>query len=103
MLRVLSLAFLLSALQLSQAIDVYISPHNSLLRSTLSPQDASSALSRHLGVEVFEPLRDATRGGYNDESFVGKGSYNGLLMTMDEVDVKGSFIIVYETSTSSYP
>ncbi|KAF8070447.1 hypothetical protein FPV67DRAFT_1607025 [Lyophyllum atratum] len=87
-MRGLSLGILLSALPLSRAIDVYLSPPPPLLRSSLSPQHASAALSRHLGLDVFEPLRDASSPQYNDESFVGKGSTNALLLTIDEEDAK---------------
>ncbi|RDB25224.1 hypothetical protein Hypma_007924 [Hypsizygus marmoreus] len=88
MLPALAFGLLLSILQFSQAINVYLNPHSSFLRSSLSPNDASSTLSRHLGLELFEPLRDASNAEYNVESFVGQGPSNALLLTMDEADAK---------------
>lgn len=82
---ILSAGLFFSGLQLSRAVEVYLNPHQTFLRSTLEPEDASSALSRHLGVEIFEPFRDATL----EEPFVGEGSYSALLLTMDELDAKG--------------
>ncbi|KAG6911165.1 hypothetical protein DXG01_003905 [Tephrocybe rancida] len=89
-MRVLLSAFavLLSTLQLSRAIDVYLTPNPPSLPSSLSPTLASAALSRHLGLEVFEPLRDTSNPHYNEEAFVGKGPQNALLLTLDEVDAE---------------
>lgn len=56
----------------------------------MSPEDASAALSRHLGVEVFEPLRDASDLAHSDDYFVGQGGKNALVLTMDESDVDGA-------------
>lgn len=88
MLGARSLAFFLSSLQLSQAINVYLNPQSDFLESKLSPEDASSVLSRHLGVEVFEPFRDAFSMDYTGEAFVGQGPVNGLLLTMEDIDAK---------------
>jgi len=91
MLPPFSLCLLFSSvLQATQAVDVYLSPAPSHLRSTLSPEDASAALSRHLGVEVFEPLRDASDLAHSDDYFVGQGGKNALVLTMDESDVDGA-------------
>lgn len=88
MLGLRSFAFLLSGLQLSRAINVYLNPHNDFLESELSPEDASSALSRHLGVEAFEPFREASSMDYTMEAFMGQGPVNGLLLTMEEIDAE---------------
>jgi len=88
MLGALSLTLLLSGLQLTQAINVYLNPPQTYLGSTLSPKDASFALSRHLGLEFFE-FQDASGAGYGEESFVGQGLSNALLLTMDDEDAKG--------------
>ncbi|KAG6873451.1 hypothetical protein C0995_015540 [Termitomyces sp. Mi166 len=77
---------LLSVLQLACAINVYLSPRPAFVRSSLSPQLASSTLSRHLGVDVFEPLRDASHSPYNEDPFIATGSRSALLLTLDEVD-----------------
>ncbi|GLB37403.1 putative protein with domain of unknown function (DUF3844) [Lyophyllum shimeji] len=87
-MRALSLPVLVSALQLSSAVDVYLNPPPAFLRSSLSPEHASSALSCHLGLEAFEPLRDASSPQYIEEPFVGMGPTNALLITVDEQDVK---------------
>jgi hypothetical protein len=91
MLAAFSLSLLLSSIQLSQAINVYLNPQSSFLRSSLSPADATSELSRHLGLESFEPFRDASREGYAEESFVGRGQSNALLLTIDEEDAEGVY------------
>lgn len=84
----LGLLLLLSA-SLSQAANVYLSPPPSeSVRSSLSLADASAALSRHLGLEQFEPLLDASNLGH-EEWFVGQGSKNALLITLEESDVQG--------------
>lgn len=88
MLAQLSLGLLLSA-TLSQAVDVYLSPSSNLFSSSLSPADASAALSRHLGLEQFESLLDASNLGH-EERFVGQGSKNALFITLEESDVQGS-------------
>ncbi|KAJ7502379.1 hypothetical protein B0H11DRAFT_1712528 [Mycena galericulata] len=58
------------------------------LRPTLAPEDASAALSRHLGLEIFETLRDSSTLDYGEETFVGQGPSNVLLLTLDDADVK---------------
>lgn len=78
-----------AALQLVQAIDVYLSPPSSLLRPTLSAEQASAALSRHLGLEAFEPFRDASDWIHHEESFVGQGTKNALILTVDQNDLSG--------------
>ena len=88
MLAPLSLGLLLSA-SLSQAVDVYLSPSSNFFSSSLSPADASAALSRHLGLEQFESLQDASNLGH-EEWFVGQGAKNALLITVEESDVQGS-------------
>ncbi|KAG5342655.1 hypothetical protein C0989_010623 [Termitomyces sp. Mn162] len=79
-------ALLLSALELACAINVYLSPHHTFIRSSLSPELASNVLSRHLGVDRFEPFRDASHFPSNEGLFVGTGSQNALLLTLDEID-----------------
>ena len=96
MLAPLSLVLLLSA-SLSQAIDIYLSPSSNFVRSSLSPADASAALSRHLGLEQFEPLLDASNLGH-EEWFVGQGPKNVLLITLEEGDLQGPlYFEIYST------
>ncbi|KAF8893507.1 hypothetical protein BD779DRAFT_1669789 [Infundibulicybe gibba] len=82
----ISLWLLLSGFHLSQAIQVYLSPQRVFPRPSLPPDDATSAISRHLGLEIFEPFTDATNLPAAEEIFVGKGSTNAMLLTMDEQD-----------------
>jgi len=63
-----------------QAVSVYLSPPRTYLKSTLSPEDASAALSQHLGLEAFEPLRAFV---YQEE-FVGQGEKNAVVVTVEE-------------------
>lgn len=72
------LLVLLSALQHACAINVY-----------LSPQLPGNSLSRHLGVDLYEPLRDVSYLPSNEQLFVGTGSRNVLLLTLDEADATG--------------
>ncbi|TFK44306.1 hypothetical protein BDQ12DRAFT_717466 [Crucibulum laeve] len=88
MLARLSLYLLLSGIHISWAIDVYTYPPTSSLHKTLSPEEATAALSRHLGLEAFEPLRDASKASYNEELFVGEGASDTLLLTVEEEDAK---------------
>lgn len=81
--------FLFSLLHVSQAVQIYLNPSKDVHRSTLSLQDASSVLSHHLGLEIFEPLRDASILDYSDPYFVGKGSKSALLLAIEEADVAG--------------
>jgi hypothetical protein len=90
MLGALTLALLLSS---TQAINVYLSPYSPFLRSALSPADASAELSRHLGLEAFEPFRDSSREEFTEEPFVGRGQSNALLLTIDEEDVQGVYSV----------
>ncbi|KAJ3760764.1 hypothetical protein EV360DRAFT_39113 [Lentinula raphanica] len=57
----LRLGTLFSIFRLSLTVNVYLNPSTSLLRSQLSPEDASLALSQHLGLEQFEFLQDQSR------------------------------------------
>ncbi|CAA7261826.1 unnamed protein product [Cyclocybe aegerita] len=84
-----TLCVLLAAVvQAAETVNVYLSPAPYALHSLLSPEDASAALSRHLGLEVFEPLRDASHLGQEEDLFVGKGPKNVLLVTVEETDAK---------------
>lgn len=89
MLGLLSVYLLLSSIQPSQALNVYLYPQSSSLRPSLSPADATSELSRHLCLEYFEPLPDTSLEQYVDESFVGRGQSNALLLTMEAEDAEG--------------
>lgn len=90
MLASVSLCLLLSAtVHVSQAINVYLSPSASYQRTILSPDDASAALSRHLGMEMFETLRDTSGNSYQEETFVGQGETSALILILNQADAQG--------------
>lgn len=72
---------LLACISGIQAISVYLSPSRTYLKSTLSPEDASAALSHHLRLEAFEPLSTAF---VYEEEFVGQGEKNAVLVAVEE-------------------
>lgn len=76
---------------LSQAVRVYLNPVTTL-PSRVTASWANAVLSRHLGLEAaFEQPFDGQ--SYNElssqESFVGQGRIDALLLTVDENLVKG--------------
>lgn len=78
----------------SRAVDVYLSPAPFLRSSTLAPDHASLAISRHLGLESFEPLgagNEVFADLFAEKPFVGQGQKDGLILTIDEEDAKGTF------------
>ncbi|KAJ7782388.1 hypothetical protein DFH07DRAFT_790500 [Mycena maculata] len=81
-------AVVLCGLQAAQAVNVYLYPPQTSLRTNIAPEDASAALSRHLGLEMFEVLRDSSALDYSEEMFVGQGPSNVLLLTLDDTDAK---------------
>ncbi|KAJ7467130.1 hypothetical protein FB451DRAFT_1137775 [Mycena latifolia] len=81
-------AVVLCGLQAAQAVNVYLYPTQTLPQTFLRSEDASAALSRHLGLEIFETLRDSSVLDYSEESFVAQGPNNALLLTLDEADAK---------------
>ncbi|KIK69336.1 hypothetical protein GYMLUDRAFT_35408 [Collybiopsis luxurians FD-317 M1] len=107
-MKLLRLGFLLSTLHLSLAVNVYLNPVPSSLRTTLSPEDASSALSHHLGLEFFEFLQDSSSPAYvNGQSdFVAAGQKDALLVVMEQIDAKAilpsSLTPSFKLSTPSY-
>ncbi|KAJ3767569.1 hypothetical protein FB446DRAFT_321663 [Lentinula raphanica] len=92
MMNWLRLGTLFSIFRLSLTVNVYLNPSTSLLRSQLSPEDASLALSQHLGLEQFEFLQDQSRATYQDGSvnFVGAGQKNALIVTMEQLDAEAT-------------
>ena len=72
-------------------VNVYLSPPQSL-HSSLSTGQASFAISRHLGLEAFEPVDlegESFTGFFDEEQFVGKGASNAVLLSIDENVAKG--------------
>ncbi|KAJ7623534.1 hypothetical protein FB45DRAFT_925936 [Roridomyces roridus] len=83
-------AVVLCGLHAVQAVNVYLFPQStkSFLRPNLAPEDASAALSHHLGLELFDTLRDGSALNYAEQPFVGQGPNNALLLTLEEADAK---------------
>ena len=86
------LACLLLPAGLAQAVRVYLSPSPSL-PSELSPKQASFALSRHLDLESFESFDEDSIiwDAPLHQEFVGQGPKDGLLLTIGESHVHGTF------------
>jgi len=89
------LVCLLLPVGLTQAIRVYLSPPPSL-PPKLSVKRASFALSRHLDLESFEaPDEDSlVWDGPLHQEFVGQGPKDGLLLSIDESHVYGTFSLL---------
>lgn len=86
------LVCLLLPVGLVQSVRVYLSPPPPL-PSKLSTNQASFALSRHLDLESFETLDEdslVSEGPLHQE-FVGQGPKDGLLLSIDESHVYGTF------------
>ena len=83
---------LLLPVGLAQAVRVYLSPPPSL-PPKLSANQASFALSRHLDLESFETLGEDSLiwDGPLHQEFVGQGPKDGLLLSIDESYVYGTF------------
>jgi len=89
-MRLSSPVLLLLSASIAKGVEVYLSPHPSFLHSTLTPEHASAALSRHIGLEAFESVWDASELTHNEEVFVGQGPKSVVVMTMDEDDASGT-------------
>lgn len=76
----------LAALQLTQALTVYLHPERP--SAHLNVEAASATLSQHLGLEILEPFRDSQP---FHTPFVGQGSKSALVMAMHEIDAKGAY------------
>ena len=83
------LSYLLVVAAAAQASRVFLYPPLSL-PSSLSSLQASAVISRHLGLESFEPLPNDEQivSGVFSGPFVGQGSKNGLLLAINETDSK---------------
>jgi hypothetical protein len=55
----------------------------------VSPAEAGRVVSQHLGVEMFEPMVDASKGSWQSESFVGMGQKSSLLVSLEATDLQG--------------
>ncbi|KDQ55773.1 hypothetical protein JAAARDRAFT_208550 [Jaapia argillacea MUCL 33604] len=85
--------FLLLGIARAAAVQVYLSPSTAgLLPSTLPPEHATLALSRHLGLELFESIGDTGDGelalGEFFQPFVGQGPRDALLLSIEYADAK---------------
>ncbi|KAF9257958.1 hypothetical protein L218DRAFT_1080654 [Marasmius fiardii PR-910] len=87
-LRIVSLSLCLSLIQSIQAVEVYLWPSYSSLPPQLPPEDASSVLSHHLGLEIYESVRESFKGVYEQGNFVAQEQINALIVTVDETDAR---------------
>ncbi|KAF8635213.1 hypothetical protein AX17_003989 [Amanita inopinata Kibby_2008] len=87
MLRSWSFIVIFSVLHLSYAITVYLHPQTTSFSPELSPEKASFAISRHLDLELFEPLplQDSSQ-PYEDIIFLGQNAGSALVVTLDSLD-----------------
>jgi hypothetical protein len=83
---------LCGGLQAVQAVRVYMSPAQGFFQAPVSPEEASVALSRHLGLESFESFQEGSPGAYTEESFVGQDAKNSLIITVEETDAGGAHV-----------
>jgi hypothetical protein len=102
MLGPLSLCLILATIVNAQGVNVYLSPPRTHLKSAMSPEYASAALSRHLGLEVFEPFHDTSLLAFDDTHFVGQGERNSMVVTVEESYARSkSLVIVFTCLISS--
>lgn len=94
MIEPLSLCLILATVLNIQAVNVYFSPPHAHLESTVSPDYASAVLSRHLGLEVFEPFHDLAHLGFDDNHFIGQGERNAMVVTMEESYARSKFFSI---------
>lgn len=95
MLTPLAFCLILAAVVNIQAVNVYLSPPQPYLASAVSPEYASAALSRHLGLEVFEPFRDVSLLTFDDTHFIGQGEKNAVVVTVEETYARSkSFSVI---------
>jgi hypothetical protein len=86
MRRLLAAGLLLAGF--TQAIQVYLSPPPPLPPS-LTPEHGVLALSRHLGLEYLDSAAGYAEFYSEEESFVGQGPQNAILLTINEEDAQG--------------
>lgn len=87
--HILATLLLSASVQVAQAVNVYLYPSRDYVAGVNSLEDASAAVSRHLGLERFERLAAADNGLSVAEDFVGTGLNDGLLLTLNEQDAEG--------------
>jgi hypothetical protein len=91
-----SLVLIFGLIQLAHAVSVYLHPAPTVVPAHLSAARANLAIARHLNLERFERLGDDQESWddallANNEGFVGTGTRDGLLITINEEDAKGVF------------
>lgn len=83
------LSLLAASTTLVSAGNLYFVPPKSYATGLESLQDASAAISRHLGLEMFESVKDDSKALQVEEEFVGKSSGDYLLLTLSSRDAEG--------------
>ena len=85
------LSLLAASATLVGAGNLYIYPPKNYATGLESLQDASAAISRHLGLEMFESVDENSKALQVEDDFVGTSADNYLLLTMSERDAEGEF------------
>jgi hypothetical protein len=92
------LSLLAASATLVSAGNLYIYPPKNYATGLESLEDASAAISRHLGLEIFESVNEDSRALQVEEDFVGKSADSYLLLTMSESDAEGEFWVHSESN-----
>ncbi|TFK25213.1 hypothetical protein FA15DRAFT_680334 [Coprinopsis marcescibilis] len=101
MLPSLLFGLLLStSVQISQAVNVYLHPARPFASGLDTLDAASAAVSRHLGLEKFERLGALPNTLVVAEDFVGTGLNDGILLTINEDDVRAVLPSGFEESST---
>jgi hypothetical protein len=85
------LGLLAASIPFASAGNLYLYPPRSYVAAVNSLEDASAAISRHIGLDMFEHVNHETNALLVEEEFVGKGMDSSVLLTMNEADARGMF------------
>ncbi|KAJ3523885.1 hypothetical protein NMY22_g11239 [Coprinellus aureogranulatus] len=92
------LGLLAASSTLVSAGNLYLYPPRSYATGLHSLQDASAAISRHLGLEMFESVNEHSKALQVEEDFVGKPAESYLLLTMSVRDAEAhTYPSVFDT------
>ncbi|KAF5325720.1 hypothetical protein D9611_000406 [Ephemerocybe angulata] len=86
MVYTILLGLLAASTTLVNAGNLYLYPQKSYAAGVESLEDASAAISRHLGLDMFEPVSQYSKALLVEEDFVGTAADNYLLLTLNEED-----------------
>lgn len=84
------LSLLVASTSLVNAGNIYFYPsRTSAALAVDSLEDATAAISRHLGLDMFESVDHTSNALLIEEEFVAMPIDNYLLLTMDQADAQG--------------